>query len=482
MLRIKNTISKQLEEFNPIEVGKVSFYQCGPTVYSRQHIGNMRAATLGDFIRRSLIFLGYDVIYVRNITDVGHLVSDADQGEDKMAKGAKNEGTTPAEIAAKYTQIYHQDLNQLNVMPPTHEPTATSYIHEMQEMIQSLLDKGFAYITPTAVYFDISKAENYTRLSGQKLDLNQQGAGHGNVEDLQNKRNPEDFALWLFKTGEHEHALQVWTSPFQSPLVIEGLGLPGWHIECSAMSKSLLGNTIDIHMGGVEHIPVHHTNEIAQSESANGETFVNYWLHNEHLLIDNGKMAKSEGKAIYISDISEQSSVLALRYFFLQSHYRSKQNFTWEALQAAASGLKRLQELVINIASKLELGYDPLPAAVNVGYQQKFIQALEDDFNLPQAVAVAWDMLQDNVLSNESKFATIIKFDQVLGLRLLDKVENPDSNPDILVTPELELLLKDRMESRENKDWAKSDQIRDQIKQQFGYTVVDGANGQQLTQ
>jgi len=351
----------------------------------------------------------------------------------------------------------------------------------MQQMIQQLLEKGFAYTTPTAVYFDISKAQDYTRLSGQKLELNQQGAGHGTVDDLTNKHNSEDFALWLFKTGEHEQALQVWTSPFISPLVIEGLGLPGWHIECSAMSKSLLGNTIDIHMGGVEHIPVHHTNEIAQSESANGEAFVNYWLHNEHLLIDSRKMAKSEGTAYYMSDISEQVPALALRYFFLQSHYRSKQNFTWEALQAAANGLKRMQELVFNLAFKVESGYNPLPAGANASYTYDFKIALEDDFNLPQALAVSWNMLQDLTLSPEVKISTITRFDQVLGLKLLDKVENPDSTPDIQITIELEALLTERQAARANKDWAKSDKIRDQIKQQFGYTLVDSANSQSLT-
>ena len=481
MLKIKNTLSKQLEEFKPINEGEVSFYQCGPTVYSRQHVGNLRAATLGDFIRRSLMFLGYRVTYVRNITDVGHLVSDADNGEDKMAKGAKKEGTSPEEIAAKYTKIYHEDLNQLNVIPPTHEPTATGYIQEMQEMIQTLLDKGYAYTTDKAVYFDISKAADYTRLSGQKLELNQQGAGHGQVEDLENKRNPQDFALWLFKTGEHANALQTWPSPFKSNEVEDGQGLPGWHIECSAMSKSLLGNHIDIHMGGVEHIPVHHTNEIAQSESANGEQFVNYWLHNEHLVLDNAKMSKSDGNVIFISDIAEKMPPLALRYFFLQSHYRSKQNLTWEALHAAASGLKRMQTLVAQIAYSLDTGYDPLPAGSDNKYMLQFQESLEDDFNLPQALATAWNLLQDNELSNAVKFATIIKFDQVLGLRLLDKVENPHSNSDIQVSPELAELLKERLQARENKDWQKSDEIRDLIKQKFGYTVVDGENGQKLT-
>lgn len=481
MIKIKNTLGKQLENFIPLEPGVVKFYQCGPTVYSRQHIGNLRAAALGDFIRRSLMYLGYDVTYVRNITDVGHLVSDSDNGEDKMAKGARREGLTPAEIAAKYTHIYHEDLNQLNVMPPTHEPMASTYVAEMQRMISVLLEKGYAYITPAAVYFDISKAEDYTRLSGQKLDLNQVGAGHGTAEDTQNKRNPQDFALWFFKTGEHANALQVWPSPFQSSLVEEGLGLPGWHIECSAMVKGILGNTIDIHMGGVEHIPIHHTNEIAQSESANGEPYVKYWLHNEHLQLDNGKMAKSEGRVVYVSDIAAKYPPLALRYFFLQSHYRSKQNFTWEALSAAASGLNRMQETVAGLYRQLAVGYDPLPAAVSIAYDREFKEALEDDFNLPQALAVAWSLLKDSNVSAEMKINTIGKFDEVLGLKL-SEIENPKTEQQLDIPNQLQALLNLREQARVDKDWATADALRDQIKAQFGYTVVDTQEGQELQQ
>jgi cysteinyl-tRNA synthetase len=475
MLKIKNTLTKELTEFQPLVPGQIKMYQCGPTVYSRQHIGNLRAAVLGDLVRRSLMYLGYEVMYVRNITDVGHLTSDSDTGEDKMAKGVRAEGLAPQEIAAKYTEIYHQDLNELNVMPPTAEPTASGYVHAMQEMIQILLDKGFAYITPSAVYFDISKAEDYTRLSGQKLELNQAGAGHGDVEDVDHKRNPADFALWFFKTGAHANALQVWQSPFDSPAVDAGLGLPGWHIECSAMIKDILGTTIDIHLGGVEHIPVHHTNEIAQSESANEVEFVRYWLHNEHLQLNNGKMAKSEGNVVYLDHLPEHGLLpISLRYFFLQSHYRSKQNFTWEAVTAADTAYKKLRQLVASWAANATPGADTLSVAVDTASKTDFVAALEDDFNLPAALAVVWQVAKDDSLSSDAKLRTVLDFDQVLGLKL-DSVEDPQHTE---IPAAAQDLLAARAEARANKDWTKSDELRDQLKAEFGLEVKDTAAGQ----
>ena len=293
-MKLFNTLSRSKEEFIPISQGRVLFYHCGPTVYWTQHIGNLRGMMMGDLLRRSLEFCGYVVKHVRNYTDVGHLTSDSDTGEDKMEKGAKREGMTPEKIAKKYIDIFESDTKALNLLEPTFKPRATEYIAQMIDIISVLLEKGFAYTTDLAVYFDVTKFSTYTQLSHQQMDKIQEGAGKADVSDPR-KIHAADFALWFFKAGVHSNALQVWKSPFQSLLVRDGVGFPGWHIECSAMSKALLGTTIDIHLGGVEHIPVHHTNEIAQSEGASGAPFVHYWLHNEHLLAGDKKMAKSEG-------------------------------------------------------------------------------------------------------------------------------------------------------------------------------------------
>ncbi|HTW96541.1 MAG TPA: class I tRNA ligase family protein, partial [Candidatus Methylomirabilis sp.] len=272
-LYLYNTLGRKKEEFKPIKKGQATFYYCGPTVYWVQHIGNLRGSFCADIVHRTLEYLGYKVKMVRNYTDVGHLVSDEDSGEDKMEKGARREGLDPKEIAEKYIAVYEQDTKDLNILEPWRKPRATKHIKEMQAMVKTLLEKGFAYATPLAIYFDVAKFPNYTALSGQNLEKNIIGEGSGDVNDPA-KKHARDFALWFFRAGVHANALQFWKSPFKSPLVKAGEGFPGWHIECSAMSKKYLGDTLDIHMGGIEHIPVHHTNEIAQSEAANGVKFV----------------------------------------------------------------------------------------------------------------------------------------------------------------------------------------------------------------
>lgn len=452
-VKIFNTLSKQKEEFKPLKSGEVSFYQCGPTVYWTQHIGNMRAAVMADLIRRSFEYLNFTVNYARNYTDVGHLVSDSDEGEDKMEKGAKREGLTPKEIAAKYIKIFENDLRDLNIEEPTHKPLATEHIREMQAMIQVLMEKGFAYKTELAVYFDVSKAKDYNRLSKQVMEENVAGAGAGDVWDRE-KKNPADFAVWFFRKGKHENALQYWPSPW-------GDGFPGWHIECSAMIKKLLGETIDIHMGGIEHVPVHHTNEIAQSESANDKPFVNYWVHNEHLLVNNGKMSKSEGTSFSLAEVKEKGfNPLALRYFFLQAHYRSKQNFTWEALEAAQSGFKNLQNQI-----RL-LGKDV--GQISVEYKNKFTETISDDFNSPQALAVLQEVLRSE-LTNEDKLATILNFDKVLGLKF-EGVLNENIPEEVLA------LAQQREEARKNKNWGEADALRNKITE-LGYELDDAAGG-----
>lgn len=488
-LKIYNTLGRELQEFSPIEAGKIRFYQCGPTVYFVQHLGNMRAMVMADLVRRSLIHLGYEVKFVRNYTDVGHLVSDGDQGEDKIEKGAKREGLSPLEIAQKYIDIFEADVTELNTLEPDVKPRATEYVPGMIEMVQELLDKGFAYSTPRAIYFDISKAKDYTALSGQKLELNQEGAGHGDVEDIDNKRNAADFAVWFFKIGAHANALQYWPSPFRQPentpadmQVDDGHGFPGWHIECSAMTKAELGETLDIHMGGVEHIPVHHANEIAQSESANGEKFVNYWIHNEHLLVNGGKMSKSDGTGYPLSEVVKQGfSPLDLRYFFLQAHYRSKQNFTWEALTAAQTAYERMKnkvrELVAQDSPANDLDNpdtsDSQPAD---NYREQFAQAISEDFNIPEALAVTWNLLKDESVSDADKLKTVYDFDGVLGLKL-DTVTQDPHTEDISeeVQAEIQKLVDARAAARLAKDWATADRIRDELRDNYNYEVKDSA-------
>ncbi|MFH0856773.1 MAG: cysteine--tRNA ligase [bacterium] len=469
MLKIYNTLTKKKEEFRPIEDGKATFYHCGPTVYWVQHLGNMRAMVLADLIRRSLIYLGYEVKFVRNYTDVGHLTSDEDEGEDKMEKGAKREHKTPGEIAEKYIKIFEDDINDLNVIPADMKPRATEHIAEMQEMVKVLLEKNYAYATDLAIYFDVSKANNYTKLSGQILEKNLGAAGKGEVED-KGKKHPADFALWFFKAGVHKNALQTWASPFSSPLVKNGEGFPGWHIECSAMSKKYLGDTLDLHMGGIDHIPVHHTNEIAQSEAANGVKFVNYWLHNEHLNVDNGKMSKSEGTVWSVSEIKEKGfDPLVLRYFFLGSHYRSKQNFTWEALESAEISLEKLRERVLDLRAKE--GGEGKEGEEGKRCRNKFIAALGDDFNIPQTLAVMWEVIKDEDLESEEKLNLIFDFDKVFGLGL----ENIRKE-EIIIPEEVGKIVQEREEARKNKDWKRADELRNKISE-LGFNVEDSADG-----
>lgn len=480
MLKIFNTLGRRQEVFTPIEDGKVKVYQCGPTVYSTQHIGNMRAAVEGDLITRALRYLGYDVKFVRNYTDFGHLtgdnIGDADSGEDRMTKGAKKEGLTPDQVANKYIKIFEEDVTALNTEVPTVIARATEYIDSMIEMVQGLVDKGYAYVTPTAIFFEVDKFADYTKLSGQKLEMNQHGEGHGAVSDS-NKKKPYDFAIWFFKTGDHANALQYWPSPFKSPLVENGYGFPGWHIECSAMIFKTLGKTIDIHMGGVEHVPTHHTNEIAQSESFTGSHYVNYWVHYEHLDVDGTKMSKSLGNVYNVSELVKKGyDPLSLRYFFLQSHYRSKQNFTFEALTSAQTSLNRLRSTLQNLVVEVEK-LESVKLELDLDSINKFKQALENDFNIPEALACVWELLRSNK-SAQVKLSTILDFDKVLGLNLESYLEQPK---DLEIPLEAKMLIEERNIARIEKDFKKSDELRDKLKSEFGLLVKDTANGQEVS-
>lgn len=475
MALIFNTLTKEKEEFKALQRKSVSIYQCGPTVYWTQHIGNMRAVFTGDIVYRTLQYLNYKVNFVRNYTDVGHLtgdnIGDANTGEDKMDKAAKRDGLSPQEIATKYIAQYDKDVKRLNALIPTSRPKATDYIYNIKKMVKTLLKKGFAYETNMGIYFDTSKAIDYTRLSRQKIEENKSGLGSGDISDIQ-KKNPNDFALWIYKKGMHENALQTWPSPKLSLFSKKTKGFPGWHIECSSMIKDFLGNTIDIHIGGIEHIPVHHTNEIAQSENANGKPFVNYWIHHEHLLVDNKKMAKSEGTAFSLDEIIEKGfSPLALRFFFLQAHYRSKQNFTWEALQAAENGLQKLKRDF----SKLE-GSEKTKEKPDSYFVNKFKGRISDDFNTPQALSTVYEVL-DSSLSSKIKRATILNFDAILGLDLEKSKQKTNTKINIktktkTIPKEIIKLAEERQEARQNKDYAKSDELRNLINKK-GYEIKD---------
>lgn len=467
---IYNTLTHKKEKFKPIKAGQVLMYHCGPTVYWTQHIGNLRAMVLADLIRRSFEYQGYKIKMVRNYTDVGHMVSDADEGTDKMDQAAQREKLTPEKIAEKYIHEFEQDTAALNILEPNKKPRASACIKDIIKMIQILLDKNFAYQTDLAVYFDVSQAKNYTQLSGQKLDELLKDAGKGEVSD-KNKKSALDFALWFFKAGTHAQALQTWPSPFKSSLVTNGQGFPGWHIECSVMAKKFLEDTIDIHMGGIEHVPVHHTNEIAQSEAANRVKFVNYWLHNEHLTVDGGKMSKSAGTSYTVQDIINKGyNPLVLRYFFLQAHYRSKQNFTWEALDAAQTTYNKL---IVFLTEQSTTNNQRLTTKKN-NYKEKFINYISDDFNVPAAVALVWEVIKDNTLSYSEKKKLVLDFDQVLGLNLArakkEKIEIPD---------EIKKLASAREIARQQKNWGEADALRHKI-EVSGWIVEDTQNGSSI--
>ena len=469
MLKIQNTLTRKKEEFKPIKNKAVSFYQCGPTVYWLQHLGNMRAMVLADLIWRSLEYLGYKVKFVRNYTDVGHLTSNEDSGQDKMEMTAKKEKLMPEQIAAKYIKIFEADVKDLNCQEPEYKPRATAYIKPMAKMAQMLLDKGYTYATDLAIYFDISKAKDYTRLSGQDLSKNISQAGQGEVSDG-GKKNPADFAIWFFKAGIHQNALQTWAMKFKLPTgeIIKKAGFPGWHLECSAMNKVLLGETVDLHMGGIEHVPVHHTNEIAQSEAANGVKFVNYWLHNEHLTIDGAKMSKTGGTAYSLADLKAKGyEPLALRYFFLQAHYRSQQNFTWEALESSKIALNNLREKIFHWEefkeSKLEKK-DRKEAREE--YLGKFKKAIEDDFNIPLALGIMWDLISDYRIRNKDAKEMVFEFNKVFGLNLKNIKKE-------IIPSEIKILAKKRQEYRINKNWKEADFIRREIENN-GYIINDG--------
>ena len=396
MLRLYNTLTRKKENFVPIDEKRVTMYSCGPTVYNFAHIGNLRTYVFTDLLRRVLKSDGFKLKGVMNITDVGHLLSDGVEGEDKMETASRQQGKSPEEIAAFYTAAFLTDLKRLNIGLPEILAKATDHIGDMLEYVGVLVEKGYAYQTADAVYFDISKFPEYGKLSRLKLDDQIAGA---RVKVNESKRNPADFALW--KIAEPNHIMK-WDSPY-------GKGYPGWHIECSAMSRKYLGEVFDIHTGGVDHIPVHHENEIAQNEARAGKKTVNYWLHGEFMCVDGGKMSKSLGNTYTVDNLVERGyRPLAFRYFCLNAHYRKKLNFTFESMDAAQTAYLRLLDLLYKHKnSSAEISHDTLN-----GYTEKFNAAIDDDLNAPLAMGILWTMLKESFSRNI--YETVIVFDRVL--------------------------------------------------------------------
>ena len=457
MLKIYNTLSRKKEEFKELHDGEVGMYSCGPTVYNYAHIGNLRTYVFMDLLRRVLAYDGYKLKGVMNITDVGHLTSDGDDGEDKMDKTAKATGKSPLEIADFYTNIFMTDLKKLNIAVPEIVAKATTHIDDMIDYVKALVDAGYAYETSDGIYFDISKFSNYGKLS--RLNLDEQIAG-ARVEVNSEKRNPQDFAVW--KKADPNH-IQQWNSPW-------GMGYPGWHIECSAMSQKYLGKKFDIHTGGVDHIPVHHENEIAQNEALTGEKSVNYWMHGEFMLVDNGKMSKSLGNTYTIAQLEEMGySPLVFRYFCLNAHYRKKLNFTFEGMDGAKVSYNRLCALLSSHSKGLAL----VPSEVLKGYKDEFEKAINDDINIPMALGVLWKMVKEPLSSDIYKLA--LEMDKVFGLSL-DKVDEYLESQKEEIPSEVVKLADERLEAKKNKNYALADELRAKITA-LGYSILDKKDG-----
>ncbi len=453
-----NTLTRKKEIFEPIDKKEVRIYSCGPTVYKNASIGNMRTNIFQDVLRRVLKYNGYSLKHAMNITDVGHLVSDGDEGEDKMLKSAREEKKSPMEIAQYYTELFFKDLKALNIEMPEIICKATDHIQEMLEYVEKLMENGYAYETSTAIYFDVSKLDKYPILSN--LNLEDQKAG-ARIDVDREKRNHYDFALWIKAPENH---LMKWDSPW-------GLSYPGWHIECSAMGQKYLGDQFDIHTGGIDLVPTHHENEIAQSKGKCGKIPARYWMHGEYLLIDGGKMSKSLGNVYLVKDIIEKGyNPLVYRLFSYSSHYRNKLNFTWEGIEAASKSLERLKN-----AYQMHLqGSDEIEDKAIGELENKFHIAINDDLNMPVAMGVVWDTVRYEKKS--PKIAKLIeKFDTVLGLKIAEPMDRNEQQ----LPQEILELVEQRKQARENKDWNKSDELRNLI-QSKGYEIKDTKNGTEI--
>lgn len=452
-----NTLGRKLQEFQPSD-SVVKIYCCGPTVYHFAHIGNLRSYIFEDVLVRLLRSAGYEVLHVMNITDVGHLVSDADEGEDKMLLAAKRENKDVLEIARFYTQAFFQDTAKLNILTPNIVCKATEHIPQMIRLIKRLEERGYTYVAGGNVYFDTSKFPDYNKLRGEGYST-----GVSRVDLDSNKRNPEDFVLWFTKSKFENHLL-IWDSPW-------GPGYPGWHIECSAMAMEYLGETLDIHCGGIDHIPIHHTNEIAQAECATGKVFARYWLHNEFVLFNNDKMSKSKGSTVTLTDLIKSGyDPLDYRYLCLSVHYRTPLNFNEESIAAARSSrinlVHTLAKYILENQLKLDEMFNTAPSA------DSYISCAAEDLNTPKVLATLWSDLRTEL--TERTVIKILNTDKLLGLDLVDRIKKCINIPD-----EIKQLAKMREEKRALKQYAEADELRSQLKE-LGFEVFDQKNGRQL--
>jgi cysteinyl-tRNA synthetase len=474
VLKLYNTLHRKIEEFKPISPLNVGMYSCGPTVYHYPHIGNLRTYVGTDILRRVLEVNGFKVFQVMNITDVGHLTSDGDTGEDKLEKSAKKEGKNVWDLAEYYTADFWDSIKKLNIQLPKVVCKATDHIAEMIALIRRLEQKKLTYRIEDGIYFDTSKLSDYGKLA--KLDIKGLRAG-ARIDVVSGKKNSTDFALWKFSYSGgrpfnkdtddiHKKRQMEWKSPW-------GLGFPGWHIECSAMSMKYLGEAFDIHSGGIDHIPVHHTNEIAQSEGATGKLFVRYWIHFAHLIIDEEKMSKSLGNFITKTDIEKKGfNLLDLRYLFLNTNYRTTSNFSWKAIASASQALKKLREKVAKYHTSAwsKSSRQNSLTEKELKYKNMFYEAFNNDMNIPKALGIMWKLIEDESIAAAAKYQLILDFDRVFGLSL-DKVENTADIPE-----EIMMLVGKRNNLRNKKEWEESDRIRKEIEEK-GYSLEDTNNG-----
>jgi cysteinyl-tRNA synthetase len=459
MLKLYNTLTRKKEIFKPLKGKRVGLYTCGPTVYYFAHIGNLRTYIFEDILKRVLEYNGYKVKHVMNITDVGHLTSDADTGEDKIEIGAKRERKTAWEIAEFYTKAFKNDLKLLNIKEPSVWIKATETIEDQINLIKILEKKGFTYKISDGIYFDTSKLKNYGRLWPKKMELK---AG-ARIEMVPGKKNLTDFALWKFTPPGVKRQME-WDSPW-------GKGFPGWHTECVVMSIKELGVPFDIHCGGVDHILIHHTNEIAQAEAVFGKVFANFWLHGEFLVLEKEKMAKSKGEIITLEKLIEKGfNPLAYRYFCLGTHYRKKLQFSWQALKASQNALNNLYQIISNLKS--QISNRNLKSQIFKKYQNLFLEFINEDLNMPRALALMWDLISNEKISNEEKYSLLLDFDKVFGLNFekLKKLKIPEK---------IKKLVKIREEYRKKGDFKSADEIRKKIKE-MGYWVEDTKEGPKI--
>jgi len=453
VIKLFNTLTRKKEIFKPIKRGFVGIYTCGPTVYWFQHIGNLRSYIFADTLKRVFLYNHYSVKHVMNVTDVGHLTSDADEGEDKMEKAALRENKKAEDIANYYWGIFREDFKKLNIIEPNTWCKATEHIKEQIELIKKLGEKGYTYKTSDGIYFNTSKVKDYGKLAR----LKKEGLRAGERIEMGEKKNITDFALWKFSPAAVgvPRRQQEWPSPW-------GIGFPGWHIECSAMSMKYLGEHFDIHTGGIDHISIHHSNEIAQSETATGKKFVNYWIHGEFLTFKGEKVSKSKGGLYTVSELQEKGfNPLAYRYLTFITHYRDPLNFSLDSLQSAQEAYNRLKNISAEIKDDKR---------INRKYLNKFESAINNDLDIPKALSILWGLVRDK--KAQGKLRTIKEMDKVFGLDLLKKEE-------LDVTTEIKKLITEREQARKNKDWQKSDEIRDKIKS-LGYVVEDTSGGQKI--